>query len=653
MANLFIDFETRSTVELKRTGVYPYASHRDTYIWCMAWAFDDEPVALWREGEPLPSRIAQHVEHSGALWAHNAQFERVMWRDCARRRYGFPTVSDAQWWCTAAEAAASGLPRKLETVCAVLGLPVQKDAAGYRVMLQLCRPRAMDDDGEPVWWDAPEKLDALYAYCRRDVDAERAVWRRLRRLTESERRVYLLDQAVNDRGVRLDRDLAVAVRDAAREEVARQNAAIAGATKGAVTKITQVARLRGWLAEQGVHADSLDKASTTALLADAGLPSDALVALAARAEGARSSVAKVDAMLDCVGFGDRMRGLLRYYGAHTGRWAGQLVQPQNFPRALEFEDAQVYIPPVLAGEKPEYRSSMAVYSALLRPMLTAAPGRKLLSGDFSAIEARALAWLSGCALMLEQFSQGRKIYHEMAARIFACSPEEIDKGSERYIVGKGVVLGCGFGMGAPKFASQVKAQTGLVIDSGLALAAVQQYRETYMEVPRYWDRVNAAALDAVRYPNEVFTAGTGKSTARFTARNGFLFVVLPSGRPMAYYRPRVVQRAVPWDRTDLRPAVEYEGFSSYTHQWEHLALYGGLITENIVQAVARDVLVDAVARVEGAGYPVVLTVHDEVVVEVATSMQLEVFLSLMRATPTWAPGLPIAVEGWEGERYRK
>lgn len=646
--------------------MYPYAAHRDTYIWCMAYAFDDEDVQLWREGEPLPNRVLDHIVAGGALWAHNAGFERVMTRDCARRRYGFPAVPNEQWWDTAADCAASGLPRKLETVAAVLGLPVQKDAAGYRIMLQLCRPRAMTDDGEPVWWNDPAKLDALYAYCKRDVEVERAVWRRVRQLTKSERRIYLLDQTINDRGVRLDQDLAVAVRDAAREEVARQNAEIERATAGAVTKITQTARLREWLAGQGVHTESVDKAATAAILADAGLPSDVLVAVAARAEGARSSVAKVDAMLDCAGFGGRMRGLLRYHGAHTGRWAGQLVQPQNFPRSLEFEDPQVFIPAVIRGERPAYQSSMSVYAALLRPMLIAAPRSRFLSADFSAIEARVLAWLAGCGLMLEQFAAGRPIYKEMAGRIFGLNPEDIDKGSERYILGKATVLGCGFQMGAKKFAAQNR------VDFELAYAAVTEYRDTYPEIVRYWDRVNAAALDAVRHPGNVFTVGFPAAAVRFTARNGFLFIVLPSGRPLAYYRPRIVDRPMPWDKTDLRPAVQYEGFSSYTHQWEHLSLYGGLITENIVQAVARDVMAVAMLRVEAAGYPVVLTVHDEIVTEVgnprdgvldlvsrkpdgsdAYEASLADFLELIQTTPTWASGLPIAVEGWEGERYRK
>lgn len=686
MTNLFVDFETRSTVELTRTGVYPYASHRDTFIWCMAWAFDDEPVALWKEGEPLPERVVLHIMSNGALWAHNAQFERIMWRDCAVRRYAFPPVRDEQWFDTAADAAASGLPRKLADVAAVLDLPVQKDREGNALMQRLCRPRSMNGV-DPVWWDDPEKLGRLYSYCRQDVEVEREVWRRVRRLTPHEREVYLLDQKVNDRGIRLDRELASAVRTIAGKEVARLNAALKDATGGAVDKVTKVAKLKAWLAEQGLELDSLRKA----VLRDldrSGLSDDVLVALESRQEAAKSSLAKIDAMFDCVGDDDQMRGLLKYHAAHTGRWSSYLVQLHNLPTALDVPNAEQYVPWALGKQVPDvYLSAdgtksfalspnqfmppvMSVCAALLRPMITARPGHRLLAADFSAIEARALAWLARSELMLEQFAQGRPIYKEMAATIYGTSADAIVKPSPEYRLGKDTVLGCGFGMGWKKFVTQTKEKSGVVVPDELGKLAVDTYRATYPEVPLFWRRVNAAALDAVTYPKEVFTVN---DRVRFTARNGFLWVVLPSGRPIGYYRPKVVQRVLPWSESETAPAVEYSGYSNYTHQWERLTLYGGLITENIVQAVARDLLADAMLRVEAAGYPVVLTVHDEVVAEVGDTKQgllelvsrsgaygedayeasLDDFLALMHEVPAWARGLPVAAEGWEGARYRK
>ncbi len=666
MPNLFIDFETRSTVELRRTGVYPYAAHRDTFVWCMAWAFDEEPAAVWKEGEPLPERVLSHIAAGGSLWAHNANFERTMWRECAIPKYGFPVVRDSQWNDTAAEVAAMGLPRALADVCAVLELPMQKDRVGHALMQKLCRPRSMNDAGEPVWWNEPAMLADLYKYCVRDVDAERGVWKRARRLTPNERRVYLLDQLVNDRGVYLDRDLAVKVRAGADAEVARQNATIRRLTGGSADKATQVQRIKDWLSERGLDLDSLRKSVLRDLLDDetsaAALEGDVADVLEARRQASKSSLAKIDRMLECVGVDGRMRGLLMYHGAHTGRWSGRLVQPQNFPRALDVPNPEQHIERVLDGTlaiRGGGPSFMAIYSALLRPMLTAAPGHRLLSADFATIEVRVTAWLAGCQLMLDQFAGGRSPYKEIAAEIYGTTADQIVKPSAEYQIGKMVILACGFGMGAEKFVKQVKEQEGVDVDPGLAKQAVTTYRNTYHEIERYWRRVNACAVDAVSHPGEVFAVGEGAATVKFTARSGFLWVILPSGRPLAYFKPRVVMRAVPWDASDLRPSVEYSGYSSYTHQWERLTTYGGSLTENIVQAVARDLLADAMLRVEDNGYEVVLTVHDEIVAEIqgdsvpGGSGAFDDFLAIVQAPPAWAAGLPIAAEGWEGARYRK
>jgi len=665
---LFIDYETRSTVELRRTGVYPYAAHRDTFIWCMAYAYGDGPVQQWIEGDIFPPDVARHITFGGEVWAWNAQFERVMWRDCARRVYGWPELPDAQVFDIAADAAAMALPRKLELCAAVLGLDVRKDTEGAKVMQQLCRPKTMSGD-EPVWHNDPVKLQRLYLYNRRDIEVERAVFKRTRRLPPHERLVYLLDQTINDRGVYLDRDLAAAVRKGAESEVARQNALLAEATGGALDKTTRLDRLKEWLAaaggltdENGAPLASLDKAALRELL-DEGvrhLSPEVRAALEARREASKSSVAKTGAMFDCVSLDARMRGLLLYHGAHTGRWSGKLVQPQNFPRALDVERPESYISAVLRGEPQR----MSVYAALLKPMLTAAPGRELYCADFAGIESRVVGWLADDANLLGQYTSGKSPYKETAAFIYGVNASEIVKPSERYQLGKMTVLGCGFGMGAEKFAKQVKEQAGVDLPPHMALRAVSAYREIYAAVPQYWFIVNACAVDAVSHPYEVFTAGSGSATVRFTARNGFLWIVLPSGRPLAYYEPRVIQRAVPWNKNDLRPAVQYSGYNTYTRQWERLALYGGLITENIVQAVARDLLANAMLRVEDAGYPVVLTVHDEIVSEVpidtlgpvfknADSGSFEDFLALMHVVPEWADGLPIAAEGWHGPRYKK
>lgn len=634
---------------MKRTGVYPYAKHRDTDVWCLAYAFDDEDPTVWVPGAPFPERLKAHIEQGGEMRAWNAQFERIMWRDCCIPKHGFPRVRDEQWFDTAAEAAAMALPRHLVDAANTLRVPAKKDMEGNRLMLQMCRPRKFDEDGNPIWWDDAKKLERLIAYCLQDVRTERAVFHKVNRLNDRERAIYLLDQKVNDRGIQLDYNLVTKAREIAGREVVKQNALLEEATGGLVTSVTKVAKLKEWLATQGIQGDadgdiSLAKKAVEEMLNDSDLLSpDVKQALESRQAASKSSLAKLDSMLDVVGRDSRLRGLMLYHGASTGRWTGKLVQPHNFPRGLDVKNVEQYIPTVLDGD-PNEVITLPILSAMLRPMLTAAPGKALAACDFNAIEARGLAWLANDQALLKQFNgPPGYVYKAMGGVIYGKKPEEIIKPSDEYQISKNTVLGCGFGMGAAKFA----VTTG--VDEEFAEKCVKAYRSAYPNVPRYWERVNQAAINAVADKGVVYQVGH----CRFLRRGGYLWIILPAGRALAYAAPKIVERPVPWDKTDLRPAVEFSGMNSYSHHWERLTLYGGLITENIVQAVCRDLLADAMIRVEEAGHPVVLSVHDEVVSEVDPDMNVKEYEKLMKEVPEWAEGFPIDAEGWVGYRYRK
>lgn len=639
-----VDFETAGTVELKRTGVYPYAAHHDTRVWCMAYAFDEEEPELWTPDQPFPERLRDHIAAGGEMRAWNAAFERIVWRDRARKLYHFPTVQDAQWVCTMAEAMAMALPRSLEHAAEVLRLSIRKDMKGNKLSKQMARPRRFDEDGNPVWWDTPEKLERLYAYCRQDVRVERAISKLVNRLVPQERELYLLDQKMNDRGIALDYQLVVAAKQIVEREIDKQNAALLVATNGEVSKITQVAKLKEWLNLQGIAADSLAKKALAELLDDrATLSDDVRAALEAREEAAKSSVAKIDAMLDCVSRDNRMRGLMLYHGASTGRWAGKLVQPHNFPRpTITVKEIEEYIPVVLEGD-PDNIITLNILSDMLRAMMVAAPGHVLVAADFAAIEARVLAWLANETVMLRQFREGRPIYKEMAAVIFKRAVSTIEKPSPEYQLGKNTILGCGFGMGEKKFAKT----TG--VDAETAELAVTTYRQSYARIPLFWKNLNEAAVEAVLHPNEVRSVGR----LHFIKRGSYLWIKLPGGRALAYAVPRVVDRPLPWDKEKTVPAVEYSGVNSYNRKWERMALYGGLLAENTVSATARDLLAEAMLRCEQAGYPMVLSVHDEVVAEVAASRPTGPVLELMKVLPTWAEGCPVDAEGWVSHRYRK
>ena len=656
MTTLSIDFETRSTVELPKTGVYVYAAHESTAIWCMAWAFDDEePEILFPEdtvlgpGQALPQRILDHIAAGGRLRAHNANFERIMWRDCGRRRYGWPEIQLGQWECSAAEAAAMALPRSLGKAAHVLGVPFQKDEEGHRLMLRMCRPRSTKG-GEVIWWDVAPRLERLGEYCRQDVRAEQSISKVLRRLSASEREVYLLDQRVNDRGILLDVPLAHAARAITEDGLERSADLLERATGGVVSSVTQVGRLKAWLEEQGVPVTALDKESVGELLAQAEMLPQVRMALEARKDFGRSSVAKINAMLAGRCADDAMRGLLLYHGATTGRWAGMRVQPHNFPRGDGIDDPESFIPDVLARD---YDAIDLVYpplelvAGLLRGMMIARPGYRLMAADYSGIEFRTINWLAGQEDVLDVIRSGRDQYRVNASQMFGVPYDEVTKQQRQG--GKAVELGCGFGMGWKKFqATAAKAPYFLTLTDEEAQGYVRFYRESHDKVKQFWYDLEGAALRAVRAPGSLQHAGR----LTYMAAGPLLWCKLPSGRLLCYPGARVIERETPWG--ELRPAVQYYTTHAITKQWTAVDLYGGLLAENVTQAVARDVMVDGMRAVEAAGYPVVLTVHDEIVTEPVNGHgSVTDFTQLLQLVPEWAGGLPVEVEAWEAGRYRK
>lgn len=600
---------------------------------------------------PVPWRIINHVVAGGEIRAWNAQFERVIWRDIAQVRYGWPEALLEQFVCSAAEAAAMSLPRNLDGAARVLGAATQKDADGYSLMLRMTRPRKVNEDGTLVWWDVPDRLMRLYEYCKQDVRTERAIAPRLRRLGAREREVYLLDQKINDRGVAFDRRLVVAAKVVADEGVRRANVDLRQVTDGAVSGVTATQQLRAWLGTQGVETASVDKATTRDLLAGE-LPEAVRHALQLRADNGRSSVAKLDSMLSVGGADDRLRGLLLYHAAGTGRWAGRLVQPQNFPRG-EVEDVEQFIPDVLAKDYDcidLWHPPVVVVSSLLRAMLVASPGHDLIAADYSAIEARVLNWLAGQSDIVQLFAAGEDVYRHNAARLYGIPLEEVQKFPHRQ-TGKFQELACGFGMGAAKGVTAASTAYGLTISEAEMKDIVASYRDTHKAVVKYWHDANAAVIEAVRTPGVPVRIGPLRNVSAIRA-GGYLYIVLPSMRPLCYASPSVVEGATPWG--EVRPAVECWGVGPFVRQWAPMRLYGGLITENIVQAVARDLIAEGMLRAEYAGYPVVLSVHDEAVSEVPEGFgSVGDYERILCELPAWAEGCPVAAEGWRGKRYRK
>ena len=631
-----IDFETRSAVDLRKTGVYKYAADQSTDIWCMAYKAPwSDDVLVWQPGDAVDPYLEDWIRAGGLLSAWNANFERTIWNEIMVGRYQWPDTRINQWRCTMAQASAMGLPRALGQAAAVLGVEEQKDKTGAALMLRMARPRKVNADGSYTWWNTKDKVEQLIQYCRQDVRTELSVAETLNAMPDSERRLYQLDQRINDRGVALDVDLVHRVKDLANKTSMSIDAEIQRLTKGQVKAATNAMDLTAWLNAHGIRAKSVDKQTVGRLLSFDRLHPVIREVLKLRQNGAKSSTAKYDAMLHAVNADGRMRGLLVYHGAATGRWSGRLVQPQNFPRPQKKQDELDEIIAKLKADKDvsEHGAGTVLASDLLRSMLIAEDGHRLMFADYSAIEARVLAWVAGQNDLVETFRKGGDVYKEMASAIYNVDVESVTDGQRQ--VGKMAILGCGYGMGGKRFAEQC-ATMGIKVDEDEAKRIVAVYREKNDRIAQYWRDVEQDFVDMVKDAGRVKTVG----------------LPLPSGRSLTYHNPRIIQRETPWGA--MRDTAQVDTLNSVTRQWTSQIIWGGLLTENVVQATARDLMATAMMALELKGYNVILSVHDEIISEVPDGFgSLDEMIDIMTQVPAWAQGCPINAEGKEGKRYRK
>ena len=677
-----LDFETRSACDLRRAGAYRYAEDRSTDVWCAAYvarnladeAFDIGlvDVPLWTPETHIgggADDLYDLAADPSVTWrAWNAQFERAIWREKMHRRYGFPAIPADRWVCTAAEARAMNLPGKLESSAKVLGVQEQKDMGGHRLMLQMARPRKIHADGSMTWWDDVDRKARLFEYCKQDVRTELAIKERVQRLQPYERQVFIMDMRANDRGIKLDHRLAEASKRMADQIKVKADDDITFITGGEVSKVTNVGRLKRWMSEAfGLDVETLNKKQVRELLDDEFLPLPIREALEIRVATGKSSVRKIEAMLKAACSDNTLRGLLLYWGAGTGRWAGRLVQPQNFPARTAglpewwidalFENPGNIVNAILAGDVGLLDlegAPLEIISMLLRMMLVARDGKLLVAADYSAVEARVAAWLVDCEWRLEVFRTHGKIYEASAAMMFKVPFESIKRGMPNYHLrqrGKVAELALGFQGGENALIAMGAYDYGLD-DEELTDIKVK-WREASPEFPVAWRELNDACTDAVRHPETVIRCMNGRVAFKFTG--GFLWMKLPSGRRLAYCQPKVVWRPAPWDKTREIPSVEAWAVNSKTKQWSKRSLYGGLLFENLVQATARDLMADAMLRLEAGGkYLPLLSVHDEIITEAdEEAADVMEFERIMCELPEWAKGCPVKADGWAGRRYRK
>lgn len=647
-----IDFETYSEAKIKDVGAWAYAEHPSTEVLCLSWSLPgDTTPRLWAPELAPPAPLFAYIAEGGLLEAHNSLFEFAIWHYVCVCRMGWPQLPLHQLRDSAARVAAWSVPRKLENAGAALELPIQKDTKGHSVMLRVSKPRKPTKN--KPWTrhtpeNSPQDFRDLYAYCLRDWESETCLSAATPELSEQEERLWLLDQTINVRGVYVDVPLARACARLIENHADSLNAELRTITGGQVDSASCVQELATF-----AGIPNAQKATVADALETRPLEPAQRRALEIRQELGMASVKKVFAILDRVSSDSRLRGTMIYCGAdRTGRWSGAGLQPQNLtPGTLKQEQVEEAISDIMAGrDLTRWGDLFGLISSLIRPMIRAAPGHELICSDYNAIEARVLAVLAGEEWRLEVFRTHGMIYEASASRITGVPFEQFmehrkDTGEHHPLrkLGKVAELASGY-QGWIGAWCKFGADTWLSEDD--MKRHILAWREDSPMIPKLWEGLEGAAHRAVWNP------GTEHSYRGLTycVQGDVLYCRLPSGRHLNYHRPRLGGDALGGDW-----GLSYHGTDSQTKRWVEHETYGGKLTENVVQAVSRDILAEALPRVEAAGYPVVLHVHDELIAEVPEGWgSVEELERLMMVRPTWAHDWPIkASGGWRGLRYRK
>lgn len=651
-----IDYETFSEADLKKVGAYEYSVHPSTEIICAAWRIGTRkqlraaPTNTWISPVCVPKDLIDVFnDPSICLVAHNAYFEQVITTNVV----GY-IVLPMRWICTASLAATLALPRNLEGAALAMKLPIQKDMDGRRLILKWCKPRKPSLKNPKTRHDDPEELARLVEYCKTDVATEVELFLKAPMLTRFEREVWKFDQMINLRGFQVDRPLIETILEMIEEETAWINKETKKVTNGAIWSTTQRDRVLAYVRDKGVDIPDLRK-GTVDLMLKAPLPRDVKTILEHRAAISKTSTAKYQAFERRSRSDGRVRDILMYHAASTGRWGGVGVQPQNLPRATIKDTDQAAS--IIAGGDLElirmiYGKPMNVFSDCIRSVIVPSKGRILDVADYAAIEARVLFWVARHEEGLKAFREGRDLYREQASRVFNKPVDQIESGSLERFVGKGLILGCGYQMGWEKFQATCELQ-GQKISDGLAQAAVQSYRETNRPVVKLWEMISRASLAAVS------NLGKRYSINRTTwfVKDDFLFCELPSGRRLAYAYPSVKFELPRWGGLIKIPVLYHWAVDPLSKKWTEVKTYGGKLTENVVQAIARDLMAAAMLRIEPRGpWKIILSVHDELIAERELKYKgfnIEDFCAHMAELPDWAEGCPVVATGWSGMRYRK
>lgn len=648
MHTLSLDLETFSPTPLASSGVYRYAEDPGFQILLLGYSIDGAPAEVidLARGEPIPAEILQPLTDPGITKsAFNAAFERVC-LSAYLRRYHPDMLADGfldprSWHCTMVWAESLGLPMNLDGAAKALRLPIEKDPAGQKLIRRFSIPGK--DGGHTLPSDDPVGWQQYISYNRRDVDVEVQLASRLARnpMLEAEWETYWLDQRINDTGVRIDTQLAA---NTVEVDTHHRDACLARAQQiTGLENPNSPIQLKDWLTDHDCPLASLTKAEVEAALETA--TGDVAEVLRLRQDLSKSSVKKYQAMLQVAGQDERARGLIQYMGAgSTGRFAGRLIQVQNLPRN-HMPDLATARGLLVASDSEAlellYAPLPDTLSQLIRTAFIPSEGHRFIVADFSAIEARVLAWLAGEEGTLQAFREGKDLYCQTASRMFGVPVEKHGANAALRQKGKIAVLACGYGGSVGALKAMGVLRMGL--DEAELRPLVDAWREANPMVVQFWRDIEQAAITTVetRTPTQV-------GRIRFSYRSGCLFIALPLGRELCYPRPRLGE-----NRFGMT-SVLFDGVDGASRKWGPIETYGGKLTENLVQATARDLLTHAMHCVDAAGHRIVMHIHDEIVVDEPTGgTPVEEVVALMTQPPTWADGLPLDADGYECGFYMK
>jgi DNA polymerase len=629
-----IDFETRSDVDLIKHGRKNYLAGREADIICMAYKIDDQPTELWKPGDLLPDFVTDYSIHK--FYAHNAQFDIAVWNTLGPKYY-FPRIHHSFWIDVMAICGRFTFHQSLADAGNDLDLKLKKNPRGKALIKKICTP--------PFTY-THEDLMEFYQYCKDDVNSMHELLYALpaSKLSDKEQKIWELTVKINDNGVPVDIQAAKAIYKLTEIYKEDMNELLPSLTDNKVTKATQNKRIVDWLRNQGMVVPNLQAATVEKLLKRVDLTENQRTVLQLRQELGRSSTAKYLKLIEMC-HDKRIYDNLRYYAASTGRWGGLGFQLHNLPRS-KVVDAQPIIDQFLSCEIIE-KDPINAAKSIIRGMIRAPKGKLLLFIDYTGIENRGLAWTVDDLPTLKLFREGLDQYKDMAAYLLKKPYDEITD-QERYM-GKQLVLGCGYGLGWRGFVKYMEGY-GTPVSDAVAQEGVNAWRARYNLVVSFWYQCRSAAINAITHPGVAFDVPKCQfKLVKDRNKTPWLQLTIPSGRNLYYNKPEIREG-------DYGPEVTAMGINPYSKKWQRLKIIPGRFVENIIQALSRDIIAEGKLNLDKAGFKIIASVHDEVILEVdehcdeTTLDSVNIHLCTM---PSWATGLPLATEGVIEERYRK